>query len=81
LVIESSDLKVDESTLNSNEEDNVESKSINKSSADERNGDPFLKAGSIVIKGIGKVLVCAVGENSTLGIIDKKLDTESDTKL
>jgi magnesium-transporting ATPase (P-type) len=40
-----------------------------------------LKAGSIVIKGIGKVLVCAVGKNSTLGIIDKKLDTETDTKL
>jgi hypothetical protein len=40
-----------------------------------------LKAGSIVIKGIGKVLVCAVGENSSLGIKEEKLDTESDTKL
>lgn len=40
-----------------------------------------MKAGSIVIKGIGKVLVCAVGENSSLGIKEEKLDTESDTKL
>ena len=40
-----------------------------------------MKAGSIVIKGIGKVLVCNVGENSSLGIKEEKLDTESDTKL
>jgi magnesium-transporting ATPase (P-type) len=43
--------------------------------------NPFLKAGSIVNKGIAKVIVCAVGENSTLGIKEDKLDTESDTKL
>ena len=40
-----------------------------------------MKAGSIVVKGIGKILVCAVGVNSTRGIVEDKLDTDTDTKL
>ena len=40
-----------------------------------------MKAGSIVVKGIAKALICAVGVNSSRGIVEDKLDTDSDTKL
>ena len=48
---------------------------------DRANGDPFLRAGSIVRSGNARALVCAVGAGSTRGITGKKLDLSSDTLL
>lgn len=42
---------------------------------------PWLMAGSIVKRGQCKAVVCCVGENSTRGIKERKLDTDSDTEL
>lgn len=36
----------------------------------ESNGDPFLKAGTIIVEGSCKAVVCSVGKNSTRGIVD-----------
>ena len=41
----------------------------------------FLKAGSIIISGNCKALVCVVGKNSTRGAADKKMDLSKDTVL
>ena len=49
--------------------------------AERSNDDLFLKAGSIITEGNGKALVCVVGETSTRGKYDKKLDLSSDTLL
>lgn len=43
--------------------------------------DPCLLAGSIIKRGQCKAIVCCVGENSTRGIKEGKLDTEKDTAL
>lgn len=43
--------------------------------------DPCLLAGSIIKRGQCKAIVCCVGENSTRGIKEGKLDTDKDTAL
>lgn len=44
--------------------------------------DPFLFADSYVTNGTTKAVVCCVGENSTRGIVDEKIDTrENQTEL
>ena len=47
----------------------------------ESSGDPFLKAGTIIVEGSCKAVVCSVGKNSTRGIIDEKLSTDMNTTL
>ena len=47
----------------------------------ESSGDPFLKAGTIIVEGSCKAVVCCVGKNSTRGIIDEKLSTDMNTTL
>merc|ERR1711892_1260962 len=59
LVMQSNDLKVDESSLTG------ESDQVNKGSA----SDPMVLSGTHVMEGSGKVLVTAVGVNSQAGII------------
>jgi len=43
--------------------------------------DPTLLAGSLIKRGQCRAVVCAVGEYSSRGVVDKKLDTEKDTAL
>eukprot|EP00091_Calanus_sinicus_P013443 TRINITY_DN29882_c0_g1_i1.p2 TRINITY_DN29882_c0_g1~~TRINITY_DN29882_c0_g1_i1.p2 ORF type:complete len:102 (-),score=7.80 TRINITY_DN29882_c0_g1_i1:100-405(-) len=59
LVMQSNDLKVDESSLTG------ESDQVNKGVA----SDPMVLSGTHVMEGSGKVLVTAVGVNSQAGII------------
>lgn len=62
LLIEGSDVVVDESPLTFKEDVR---ESVQKSVANEgdlQNKDPFLYSGSIMLKGSGKALVCVVGE-------------------
>merc|ERR1712200_302044 len=68
LVIQSNDLKVDESSLTG------ESDMVNKGNAI----DPMLLSGTHVMEGSGKVLVTAVGVNSQAGIIFTLLGAAAD---
>ena len=77
VVIDSFELQVHEDLKNKLED---ESQKVNKGSLEKRE-DPFLYAGSIITQGSCKAVVCCVGEHSSRGIIDEKLDTESDTPL
>lgn len=43
--------------------------------------DPCLLAGSIIKRGQCRAVICCVGEASSRGIVDKKLDTDKDTAL
>jgi len=43
--------------------------------------EPCLLAGSIIKRGQCKAIVCCVGENSSRGIKETKLDTDKDTAL
>lgn len=43
--------------------------------------DPCLLAGSIIKRGQCKAVVCCVGENSTRGVRESKLETDKDTAL
>ena len=43
--------------------------------------DPCLLAGSIIKRGQCKAIVCCVGENSSRGIRENKLETDKDTAL
>ncbi|CAF3048384.1 unnamed protein product, partial [Rotaria sp. Silwood2] len=65
IVVQSNDLKVDESSLTG------ESDLIKK----HESGDPFLLSGTHVMEGSGKMLVLAVGEHSQMGMICKVLGT------
>lgn len=77
LIIESQDLVVDEPIKHETAEGNLEqTRDVNKSHM-----DPCLLAGSIIKKGQCKAIVCCVGENSTRGIQESKLDTDKDTAL
>jgi len=61
VIIESSDLRAEESP----EDDRIETKS--KSAFLKRGDDPFLYADSLIMKGSATVLVCSVGELSSRG--------------
>jgi len=74
VVIESSDLAVDESKKDELEDPHPKA-------ALEEQGDPFLKAGTIIVRGSAKAVVCSVGVNSTRGIGDEKFHTDLDTPL
>ena len=73
LVIESSDLQVEEKVPSEEENDK---RKTNKSAQ-----DPFLYADSLVMKGTCKALVCCVGPVSTRGPKEEKIDTDIDTNL
>lgn len=80
ILIESQDMTVDESFYNK-----AEGHSAKKSAASEENfntgSDPFLLSQTLVITGVGKAVVAAVGRNSRRGVEEEKLDTESKTPL
>ncbi|CAF3512193.1 unnamed protein product [Adineta steineri] len=65
VVIQSNDLKVDESSLTG--ESDLISKNLHK--------NPFLLSGTHVMEGSGKMLVIAVGEHSQTGVICRLLRT------
>jgi Ca2+-transporting ATPase len=46
-----------------------------------RGADPFLLSQTLVITGVGKAVVAAVGKHSRRGVQEAKLDTESKTPL
>jgi Ca2+ transporting ATPase len=70
LIIDASDMKVDESP----EDEEIQQKS--KAAFSGRSGDPFLKADSLVIRGSAKAVVCCVGENSTRGKFLPSMDDQ-----
>lgn len=75
LVISSVNLQVKDA----NKRDNVTTYT---SMAKDAQNDPFLFSDSYVTRGTCKAVVCCVGENSTRGIFDEKLETrEKDTEL
>lgn len=75
LIIESVNLQVKEANKNDNVTTYTELKK-------NKEDDPFLFADSYVTHGTCKAVVACVGENSTRGILDEKLDTrEKDTEL
>ncbi|CAF1600720.1 unnamed protein product [Adineta ricciae] len=70
LVIQSNDLKVDESSLTG--ESDLISKNLHK--------NPFLLSGTHVMEGSGKMLVIAVGEHSQTGAISSLLRSPAEIK-
>ncbi|CAF1601855.1 unnamed protein product, partial [Didymodactylos carnosus] len=68
IVVQSNDLKVDESSLTG------ESDLIKK----HESKDPFLLSGTHIMEGSGKMLVLAVGEHSQTGLIFKLLGATRD---
>lgn len=76
LIIESSDLLVEEKQQ-VDDEDEQSTRKINKA----RNTDPFLYADSLVLKGTCKAIVSLVGPISSRGNKEQKIDTNFDTKL
>jgi len=81
IVVESADLQVTEPA-----EEGVEGaigvkKNKHAVNAVDGQEDPFLLANSVVAKGTCKAVVCCVGERSSRGTHEDKLDTESDTPL
>lgn len=77
LIIESQDLVIDEPSQINEDDEEVEGERDVQKSKD----DPFLLAGSIIIKGQCRAVVCCVGADSTRGIKDKKLETDQDTPV
>jgi Ca2+-transporting ATPase len=76
LVIESVDLKVDNP-----KDPKVQQTEFDTGKRKSANDDPFLKAGSLVVRGQAKAVVCAVGENSSRGIKEPKLEVSDDTPI
>lgn len=80
ILIESQDMTVDESFYNK-----AESHSAKKGAITEDNynsgADPFLLSQTLVITGLGKAVVVAVGKNSRRGVEEARLDTETKTPL
>ncbi|CAD8079316.1 unnamed protein product [Paramecium sonneborni] len=74
IVIESSDLRVDESSING--ESKLIKKNIPIIYQQNEKVSPFLISGSSIIEGIGKMLVLAVGEHSQLGFAKKLMNSE-----
>lgn len=80
VLIDGQDLTVDESFYNKahNHQARKEAASDENYS---RGADPFLLSQTLVVTGVGKAVVAAVGKNSRRGIEESKLDTESKTPL
>jgi len=80
IIIESSDLTVDESFYSKDENRVILKQSSNEDNYYE-SPDPFLLSQSMIASGVGKAVVVAVGPYSRRGIKDEKLDTNSKTPL
>jgi len=81
LVIDSADLQAEELSV---AEDGTEtSRSVSKCAAGVEGaaGDPFLLADSLLTRGQCTAVVCCVGSASTRGTKQRKLDTDTDTRL
>jgi len=83
LVISSANLAVNEpQPRNVDDEEATGEPEYDNGIAKDVTNDPFLYADSYISRGICKVLICVVGENSTRGIKDTKYDTtENVTEL
>lgn len=69
LVIESSELQVQESINDGEEAENFRVKAaVGPDDNQNMNKDPFLRADSLITQGTCKALVCCVGENSSRGL-------------
>lgn len=76
LLIAAKDLQVDEPAKVGADGVLEQARDVHKSK-----DEPILLAGSIIKTGHCKAIVCCVGENSTRGIKEPKLDTDSNTAL
>lgn len=80
VLIDGQDLTVDESFYNKTEHHQARKEAASDENHS-RNADPFLLSQTLVVAGVGKAVVAAVGKNSRRGIEESKLDTESKTPL
>ena len=76
LLIEGIDVACDESAM-TGEPEHMEKSHVNDGNY-ESNPDPFLLAKSLIVKGMGTAIVCAVGVNTRTGMAEEKLNTEED---
>jgi len=76
VLIDSFDVACDESAM-TGEPEHMEKTHVNDGNY-ESNPDPFLLAKSLIVKGMGTALVCAVGVNTRTGMAEEKLNTEED---
>ncbi len=82
MVIDGQDLAVDETKYYG---ESPEFRSKEKQAANEDNyqqgPDPFILSDSLIVSGVGRAVVCAVGASSRRGVQAEKLDTTSQTPL
>jgi len=81
LVIESADLEAEETHVVDGDESTKVRVSKSAAGADGSAGDPFLLADSLLTRGQCTAVVCCVGSTSTRGDSQRKLDTDTDTRL
>lgn len=76
VLIEGIDIACDESAM-TGEPEHEEKTHITNSNY-ESNPDPFLLGKTLIVKGMGSAIVCAVGVNTRSGMAEEKLNTEED---
>jgi P-type E1-E2 ATPase len=76
LLIDGIDIACDESAM-TGEPEHMEKSHVTDANY-ESNPDPFLLAKSLIVKGMGIAIVCAVGTNTRSGMAEEKLNTEED---
>ncbi|KXS09080.1 calcium-translocating P-type ATPase [Gonapodya prolifera JEL478] len=76
-VLASGHITCDESSL-TGETDTVTKYVLHSGSSVPKKGDPFVLAGSKVVHGVGKAVVCCVGERSVMGSAVKGMAAEQD---
>jgi len=81
LVIESADLEAEE--IHTSEDGEESTRKVSKCAAEAEGVavDPLLLADSLVTRGQCKAVVCCVGSQSSRGTKQRKLDTDTDTRL
>jgi Ca2+-transporting ATPase len=80
ILIESQDFSVDETYYRQSNQKATPKKVASNDNFDQC-PDPFLLSSTLVATGVGKAVVCCVGENSRRGLKEDKLDTSSKTPL
>lgn len=83
LVVEAADLEVEEDGPESGRGDVVKMRknAVSLHQDAEPKGDPFLRADSLIVQGKCKAVVCVVGDQSSRGKLEEKMDTSTDTPL
>ena len=81
LLIEGTDITVDEKIYSGGDQPVVVRKSVATSENVNDHADPFLLADTLIASGSGKAVVCVVGKKSRRGAHEPELDTSTKTPL